>query len=52
VVVLEIQRGPVKVNPSSAELVDERHSLTHPPLVVRLIVDGEPCALEEMLIDQ
>jgi hypothetical protein len=52
VVVLEIQRGPVKVNLSSAELADERHSLTHLPLVVRLIVDGGPCVLEEMPIDQ
>jgi len=47
-----IQRGPVKVNPSSAEMVEERHSLIHLPLVVRLIVDGGLYALEEMQRDQ
>lgn len=46
------QRGPVKVNLTSAEPVGASRLRTHLPLVVRLIADGEPYALEEMQRDQ
>jgi len=42
------QRGPVKVNLTRADPVGVSRLRTHLPLVLRLIVDGELYALEEM----